>query len=448
MMKTERPLWGRGIMVSPQHFQQQAAYAAWTAEVIARMGLNHPWGVVEATFEPEMLKLGRLQAHRLQVRFQDGTMIDTDNADALPSALSLDGASGEAVIVLALPLMQANGGNCLKPEEVAERPVRFRQRWRDVRNQFGDDTRQIAVIQPELTLRFAHQDNSDYLTCPLVRLQRDSQGAWLIDETFLPPLLQIQGSRWLATQLEQLLVQLRARLTRLMAMRRESNERMADFAVADVSLFWLLNALNSAEPVLGYFLRYRQSPPERLYPELARLAGSLLTFSLTHQANAVPIYQHDQLNAVFPPLFDLLSDLLEASLPSRVVAIALEHDVRLHFWQARLHDARLRVGLITTCRFVRRYRSPNCRSSFRASAKWAVRIMSKPSSTPRGQGCPSRHCVMCRRRSRCVWKISISASMCPTLWQRKCCRAAPVCFTSRGCSVSLNLNFLRYYERE
>ena len=36
-----------------------------------------------------------------------------------------------------------------------------------------------------------------------------------------------------------------------MAMRRESNARMADFAVADVSLFWLLNALNSAEPVLS-----------------------------------------------------------------------------------------------------------------------------------------------------------------------------------------------------
>lgn len=55
-----------------------------------------------------------------------------------------------------------------------------------------------------------------------------------------------------------------------MAMRRESNERMADFAVADVSLFWLLNALNSAEPVLGQFQRHPQSPPERLYPELAR----------------------------------------------------------------------------------------------------------------------------------------------------------------------------------
>lgn len=39
------------------------------------------------------------------------------------------------------------------------------------------------------------------------------------------------GSRWLMTQLEQLLTQLRARLGRLMDMRRESNERMADFAV-------------------------------------------------------------------------------------------------------------------------------------------------------------------------------------------------------------------------
>ena len=223
-MKTEQPLWGRGIMVSPQHFQQQAAQAAWSAECIARLGLSQPWGMIDATFEPDALKLGRLQARHLHVRFQDGTLIDTDNADALPPALSLESESQDAVVVLALPLLRANGGNCLKPDEIAERPVRFRQRWRDVRNTFGDDTRQIAVMQPELTLRFARQDNSDYLTCPVTRVQQDSQGIWTLDETFLPPLLTLRGSRWLSTQLEQLLTQLRACLGRLMAMRRESNE--------------------------------------------------------------------------------------------------------------------------------------------------------------------------------------------------------------------------------
>ncbi len=142
-MKTEQPLWGRGQMVSPQHFQQQAAYAAWTAECIARLGLSHPWGVIDATFEPDALKLGRLQARHLHVRFPDGTLIDTDNADSLPPVLSLESGSQEAVVVLALPLLRANGGNCLKPDEMAARPVRYRQSWQDVRNTFGDDTRQI-----------------------------------------------------------------------------------------------------------------------------------------------------------------------------------------------------------------------------------------------------------------------------------------------------------------
>lgn len=139
-MKTEQPLWGRGIMVSPQHFQQQAAYAAWSAEGIARMGLSQPWGVINVAFEPETLKLGRLQARHLHLRFPDGTLIDTDNADDLPPVLALEGESQDVVVVLALPLLRANGGNCLKPDEVAGRPVRYRQRWRDVRNIFGDDT--------------------------------------------------------------------------------------------------------------------------------------------------------------------------------------------------------------------------------------------------------------------------------------------------------------------
>lgn len=339
-MKMEQPLWGRGVMISPQHFQQQAAYAAWSTECVALMSLNHPWGVIRAEFDADALKLGRLQARHLHLRFQDGTQIDTNNGDDLPPVVMLEGH--DVVVVLALPLLRANGGNCLQPDDVAERPIRYRQRWRDIRNQFGDDTRQIAVIKPELTLRFAEQNNGDYLVCPVARLKLDSQGCWTQDESFLPPLLAVQSSQWLLTQLEQLMTQLRARLTRLMAMRRESNERMADFAVADVSLFWLLNALNSAEPVLGQFARFPQSAPERLYPELARLAGSLLTFSLEHQGSAIPMYQHASLNDVFPPLFDLLSDLLEASLPSRVVSIELEHDKRLHQWLARLQEPRLR----------------------------------------------------------------------------------------------------------
>jgi len=51
-----------------------------------------------------------LQARHLHVRFQDGVLIDTENADSLPPVLSLDGVEHGSVVVLALPLMRANGG--------------------------------------------------------------------------------------------------------------------------------------------------------------------------------------------------------------------------------------------------------------------------------------------------------------------------------------------------
>lgn len=135
-----------------------------------------------------------------------------------------------------------------------------------------------------------------------------------------------------------------------MAMRRESNARMADFAVADVSLFWLLNALNSAEPVLSELHQDPSRHPELLYRELARLAGSLLTFSLEHHLEAIPRYRHASPEQVFPPLFALLDTLLEVSLPSRVIAIVLEQGADREIWRGRLHDARLREGRIFICR--------------------------------------------------------------------------------------------------
>ena len=112
--------------------------------------------------------------------------------------------------------------------------------------------------------------------------------------------------------------------------------------MADVSLFWLLNALNSAEPVLAELLAVPDRHPELVYRELARLAGSLLTFSLEHDTRDIPAYRHDAPEQVFPPLLTLLDKLLEASLPSRVVSIELKQDGVM--WRGALHDARLREG--------------------------------------------------------------------------------------------------------
>ena len=53
-------------------------------------------------------------------------------------------------------------------------------------------------------------------------------------------------------------------------------------------LFWLLNALNSHAGVLVEFERFPARHPEQVWAELARLAGSMLTFSLDSDLDAIP----------------------------------------------------------------------------------------------------------------------------------------------------------------
>lgn len=343
-MKIDRPLWAAGALLSPQQFQQQARWEAWTNECVARMSSVHPWGVHAAAFDLDALRLGKLKATRLRVRMPDGTLIDTDVADRLPPPLDLERLPEQemaATLLVALPLVHANGGNCLMGEGHPPQPIRYRRNWRQVQDIYGDESESMAALEHILSLRLASDESAEYLTCPVARIRRDGQGAWSLDLQFAPPLLSFDAHPPLLEQLDNLMTQLAAKRSRLMGMRRESNQRMADFAVADVSLFWLLNALNTYQPVLANLLAYPGQHPELVYRELVKLAGSLMTFSLEHDIAAIPGYLHERLEEVFPPLFRLISSLLEASLPSRVIALELEHPTPQR-WQAKLHDGRLR----------------------------------------------------------------------------------------------------------
>lgn len=342
-MKIYRPLWEDGAEVAPQQFQQQDRWQSHVTDILTRAGIAHPWGVVAAEFDDASLALSRLNATRLVVRFQDGTLVDTDLADNLPPVCDLSPANGnDAVeIVAALPLLNASGGN-LDNGQDSERPGRWRAERLVVQELSGHESGELSIQRHAITLRLSTQENTAYLTCPVTRLVRNAQGQWSRDPSFIPPMFSLGACPGLVTALRELLVRLEARTRRLTAMRRESNERMADFAVADVSLFWLLYALHSAGPVLDDLLQTTTCHPELVFRELKRLASGLLTFSLEHDTGALPRYQHDAPEQVFPPILALLDKLLEASLPSRVISIALEHNDQI--WKGPLHDARLREG--------------------------------------------------------------------------------------------------------
>ena len=344
-MKIFRPLWNEGVLLSPQQFQQQSAMDAFIRAGVSALASPYPWGVERAELDERLLSFGRIQFTALRLWLQDGTLVDVPDIDPGPDVRELDeqALSGRdsVTVLLGLPLMLPGRVNVQTEGAMSGQPLRFREAWIPVPDMFGQEEETIAVARLNLSIRYAHEDNAAWQTCPVARLVRDKQGHWHSDPDFIPPLALFSASATMCERLSLLNRQLRSRRARLMSMRRESNARLADFAVADVSLFWLLNALNSHTRVLTRYEQKPQRQAEVVWAELTRLAGSMLTFSLEHDPDVIPEYQHDDPARTFPPLFDLIAELLETSLPSRVVVLEMSRPDD-HTWKATLHDIRLR----------------------------------------------------------------------------------------------------------
>ena len=300
-MKICRPLWAEGTFLSSQQFQQQARWEAFSNDSIAQLCIRHPWGIANVLFDRDALMPGKLKTQAVRLRFADGTLIDSDVADILPPACDLRTLEGgSAIVLLALPLAHGNGGN-LGQGEQAERPLRYRQEWQKVQDIYGSDSEDMAVERHALSLRFAHDNNQDYITCPLARLVRDVQGNWTQDEGYIPPLLAFNAHDGLVQRLDTLLLQLRAKCQRLMAMRRESNQRMACLGGTGL---WGWSQLNQPDALIQRIQLSVMPLPQSLESgELAKLDvkdKALLAQDRTIAASQMQLEQLNKLPARWP----------------------------------------------------------------------------------------------------------------------------------------------------
>jgi type VI secretion system protein ImpJ len=81
--------------------------------------------------------------------------------------------------------------------------------------------------------------------------------------------------------------------------------------------------VNSALATLRHNFYSRRGHPDELYVELARLAGSLCTFTLETHPRSIPVYDHLQPEKTFDALDSLIRSLLDTVLPARCLSIPL-----------------------------------------------------------------------------------------------------------------------------
>ncbi len=346
MFKAEKILWGEGLFLRPQHFQLQDAYHEQRLNQTVRATIPFAYGVQALQFDDAQLQINVLALSRIEMIWQDGEIYQAPAHDLLPEPILLDELNlrGEMQIYVALPIIQPNKKN-INFENTSQHS-RYHSHLSETHDLFTDaSSAEITLLRRRaefklLALNDEPQLEDGCLYMPIGRISRQSSGNFVLDYKYIPPILHIDSSESLVSGLKRTLNIIKAKIKAIQANNRENEQKLIEFRSGDIVSFWLVNALNTAHSTLNHLLAYPQIHPERLFFELLRLTGSLLTFSTAYHVEQLPQYQHHHLENSFGSLDTILRDLLDTIISNRYISIALK-EMRPSYWTGSLESDKI-----------------------------------------------------------------------------------------------------------
>jgi type VI secretion system protein ImpJ len=352
MIHSPKILWGEGLFLRPQHFQQQDRYHEWRLAQVARLLHPYAWGVRHLKVDLDALHAGMLRLTELQVLMPDGELFNAPMEDELPPPVSLaalnpagqSSMAHEWVFHLAMAPLRETGSNSaptLAEADTATRYVVAQQAVADIYTQAV--TAELTTLKRSARLLASQEPRHHLMSLPLLAVRRTASGGFELNDHFMAPSVNLQACPALFQQLRRLMDVLQAKVDALYGLHREPSKNVIEFRSGDVASFWLLHTASTAFAGLSHLLRNPGLHPERLFEQLLQLAGSLMTFSKTITLSQLPSYDHLNPGPGFAQLDHIVRELLETVISTRCFSIAL-HEHAPSFHQGRLDAEQLNAG--------------------------------------------------------------------------------------------------------
>ena len=252
----------------------------------------------------------------------DGTAFSIPDDLPPPPPLDVPADTRDAVIYLTLPPAQF-GAQEFREAESAGPETRFVVAEAEIADNFSEDRVGEAIDLARPNLRFGVTRDQTYgrVLCGLALVREMQAKRIMFDDRYIPPVQDIVAARPLKHGLSDILGRCEQRSEELALRAVEATDGGAETFAS----FLLLQALNRWIPVLRHLDSLPVVHPERLFQELASLAGEIATLiKPERRAPALPAYEHENLRGSFEPLFDLLQSMLSAVFDRSAVQLTLQ----------------------------------------------------------------------------------------------------------------------------
>lgn len=307
-----RVAWREGLFLRPQHFQQQdrAFEAALNARAAALR--PYPWGVTELAINEDLAALGKFGVVRCVGVMPDGTAFAIPDDMPPPEPIDIPPDTRDGVVSLALPAAQA-GAVEYRETDRRTAETRFVVDEHEVADAFADDRTQepIEVARPNLQFGVTREQTYGRVTLGLARVREVTNKRVMFDDRYIPPMMDVAATVRLKNGLADIIGRAEQRIEEL----AKRAVQATDGGAETFASFLILQALNRWNAVMEHLASLPMIHPERLFEALVGLAGELATLTRDdRRPPRFPRYDHEDLQATFEPVFELLQTMLGVAI--------------------------------------------------------------------------------------------------------------------------------------
>lgn len=316
----KRVVWSEGMMLQPQHFQQQSRYHESQLRNSIALCRPHYWGISSIEIDKSHLKNGKLCLSSAEGILPDGSHFKFPDIDNVPAAIDINEDLLNSTIYLAVSIRRHGNTETFRDNSTQSRYDIAEHEARDVSG--TSSTQQaIEVSGFSFSLRSDKDDNNEFSCIPVAFIEDVSlSGSITLKESFIAPSLNIKNNAHISGFVSELVKLAKHRISALAA--RVSVAGKA--TTTEVTDFLMLQTLNRHYPQLINLDRSEQLSPYDLYIRFIELIGDMSTFIKTDKlVPDLPHYQHNNLTEIFSFLIDELRQVFSVVLEQNSINIPL-----------------------------------------------------------------------------------------------------------------------------
>lgn len=353
MKPPQRVVWSEGMLVSPQHLQQQDLYHERLLDERIAALAPYRWGVVAAEVDAGALGTDLLRVTKFVGILPDGLYIGVEGGDpecppARPVGAHFPPTQSSCDVYIAVP-KEREGVPSVAAEQMGPgggpgSTKAARARFRAVNRSVADLTGNAA----DLAMAFAHRNavvlfsdesREDFDAVKVAEIVRDGRGTLIVNETYIPPTPRIDTSPFLMGRVRHVLGMLVSKQRQLAGDRNQRGGASIEFSAGDVTRFLQLSTINTAIPLLTYAAANGEITPNQLYLLLVQVAGQLATFGSDVDPSKLPAFQYTDLRATFEELFARVVNLLRTTVREAYMTVSMDVVDGIHL--GKMDDDRL-----------------------------------------------------------------------------------------------------------